>query len=137
MCSSNAATTSRAKISFARRRTFSPPSTKRSMYGSAAIEFLRTRKCQLCRDLEISPQAGHDRIPRPPRYDPKIPRERHASHDNCGPEGQFRCFRHPPHMTKPPARGNRARKVNQTRPRCSVTEAYVLLGDFVTARELL
>src|SRR5580704_14816558 len=30
------------------------------------------------------------------RYDPAVPTERHALHDNPGPEGQFRCLRHPP-----------------------------------------
>jgi oxalate decarboxylase family bicupin protein len=31
-----------------------------------------------------------------PRYDPAVPTERHALHDNDGHEGQFRCLRRPP-----------------------------------------
>jgi hypothetical protein len=47
-------------------------------------------------------------------YNPTPLTERHTSHDNFGPDGQIRCFHHPPDVTKPPTRENRSRKVNQT-----------------------
>jgi hypothetical protein len=47
-------------------------------------------------------------------YDPTPLTDRRTSDDNPGPEGQFRCLHHPKDMAKPPTRGNRARKVNQT-----------------------
>ena len=48
------------------------------------------------------------------RYDPAVPTERHALHDNPGPEGQFRCLRHPPDNAEAADHENRARKVTQT-----------------------
>ena len=55
------------------------------------------RICQLCRDLEASPQPGRNRLPLPSADTAqRIPRNGTPCTTIPGPEGLFRCHCHPP-----------------------------------------
>jgi hypothetical protein len=96
-------------------RHFQRPERSSSVAGRPWIGILKTSHMPAVSQPGSLPTAGtRSRSLALGGYDRTPLTERRPSHDNPGPEGQFRCFHHPPDMTKPPTRGNRARKVNQT-----------------------
>src|ERR1700677_1736776 len=76
------------------------------------------RVCQLCRDLEASPQPGHERLPFPSAdTTQRFPRNATDCTAIPGPKANFVVFVILQIMPKHSTNENQARKVTQTPPK--------------------